>query len=148
MRERVSQALLVFMGNISSRSQKYYENMKFHSSLQSLGLRKLPDPVSPGPAFCCLHTLNTCISDTVLPRRDVRCLLDLIVLLCNTLSSSQLTKAEARRENKAYFPWLDLSGESLWTFSLVSKFYLFIYFFASNSQGIKLFWARHWREHA
>lgn len=31
MRERVIQALLVFVGDISSQSKKYYENMKFHN---------------------------------------------------------------------------------------------------------------------
>jgi len=111
-RERVCQALLVLMGDIGSQSQKYYENMKFHSkvfrALDSANFLTLP-----ASSLLCLHTLHTCISSTILPRRDVRCLLDLIVFLCNTLSSSQLTEAKARIENKAYFPQLDLSGESL-----------------------------------
>lgn len=33
MRERVIQALLVSVGDTSSQSQKYYENMKFHSKV-------------------------------------------------------------------------------------------------------------------
>lgn len=45
----------------------------------------------------------------------------------------RLTEAKARRENKACFPWPDLSGDCLWTFILVFKWdFFFCLIFSGN----------------